>query len=76
MAVTLGLAAAGTAAATAINVSLAIAAVSIIAATAIGVTSSVMQSNQQKAMANYQRQVNEQNAKASREAAQAKIENQ
>ena len=76
MAVTLGLAAAGTAAATAINVSLAIAAVSIIAATAMGVTSSVMQSNQQKAMANYQRQVNEQNAKASREAAQAKIENQ
>ena len=76
MAVTLGLAAAGTAAATAINVSLAIAAVSIIAATAIGVTSSVMQSNQQKAMANYRRQVNEQNAKASREAAQAKIENQ
>ena len=76
MAVTLGLAAAGTAAATAINASLAIAAVSIIAATAIGVTSSVMQSNQQKAMANYQRQVNEQNAKASREAAQAKIENQ
>ena len=76
MAVTLGLAAAGTAAATAINVSLAIAAVSIIAATAIGVTSGVMQSNQQKAMANYQRQVNEQNAKASREAAQAKIENE
>ena len=76
MAVTLGLAAAGTAAATAINVSLAIAAVSIIAATAIGVTSSVMQSNQQKAMADYQRKVNEQNAKASREAAQAKIENQ
>lgn len=76
MAVTLGLAAAGTAAATAINVSLAIAAVSIIAATAMGVTSSVVQSNQQKAMANYQRQVNEQNAKASREAAQAKIENQ
>lgn len=76
MAVTLGLAAAGTAAAAAINASLAIAAVSIIAATAIGVTSSVMQTNQQKAMSNYQRQVNKQNAKASREAAQAKIENQ
>lgn len=76
MAVTLGLAAAGTAAAMAINVSLAIAAVSIIAATAIGITSSVMQSNQQKAMANYQQQVNEQNAKASRDAAQAKIVNQ
>ena len=76
MAVTLGLAAAGTAAAMAINVSLAIAAVSIVAATALGVTSSVMQANQQKAMANYQRQVNEQNAKASKEAAQAKIENQ
>lgn len=76
MAVTLGLAAAGTTAAMAINVSLAVAAVSIIAATAMGVTSSVMQSNQQKAMANYQQQVNEQNAKASREAAQAKIENQ
>lgn len=47
-----------------------------VAATAIGVTSSVVQANQQKAVANYQRQVNEQNAKASREAAQAKIENQ
>lgn len=47
-----------------------------VAATAIGVTSSVIQANQQKAMANYQRQVNMQNAKASREAAQAKIENQ
>lgn len=47
-----------------------------VAATAIGVTSSVVQANQQKAMANYQRQVNMQNAKASREAAQAKIENQ
>lgn len=45
-------------------------------ATAIGVTTSVVQSNQQKAMANYQKQVNEQNARASREAAQVKIENQ
>lgn len=44
--------------------------------TAIGVTSSVVQANQQKAVANYQRQVNEQNARASREAAQAKIVNQ
>ena len=51
-------------------------AVVALGSTALGVTSSVMQSNQQKAMANYQRQVNEQNAKASREAAQAKIENQ
>lgn len=47
-----------------------------VAATAIGITSSVVQANQTKAVANYQRQVNEQNAKASREAAQAKIENQ
>lgn len=47
-----------------------------VAATAIGITSAVVQTNQQKAMSNYQRQVNEQNAKASREAAQAKIENQ
>lgn len=46
------------------------------ASAAIGVTSAVVQSNQQKAMADYQRKVNEQNAKASREAAQAKIENQ
>lgn len=53
-----------------------IAATAAIAATAIGVTSSVMQANQQKAVANYQRQVNEQNARASREAAQAKIVNQ
>lgn len=51
-------------------------AVLAITSTALGVTSSVQQANQQKAMANYQRQVNEQNAKASREAAQAKIENQ
>lgn len=56
----------------AIIASAAMAAVS----TAIGVTTSVVQANQQKAMADYQRKVNEQNAKASREAAQAKIENQ
>lgn len=51
-------------------------AVMAVASTALGVTSSVIQTNQQKAVANYQRQVNEQNAKASRDAAQAKIENQ
>lgn len=51
-------------------------AVMALASTALGVTSSVIQTNQQKAVANYQRQVNEQNAKASRDAAQAKIENQ
>lgn len=56
----------------AIIASAAMAAVS----TAVGVTASVVQANQQKAMADYQRKVNEQNAKASREAAQAKIENQ
>ena len=50
-------------------------AVAAIASTAIGVTATIVQTKQQKAMANYQRQVNEQNAKASREAAQAKIEN-
>lgn len=50
--------------------------VAAIASTAIGVTATVVQTKQQKAVANYQRQVNEQNAKASREAAQAKIENQ
>lgn len=76
MAVTLGLAAAGTAAAMAINAMIAISAISIVAATAIGVTSGVMQSRQAQAQADYQRQVNEQNAKKSREAAQAKIENQ
>ena len=76
MAVTLGLATAGSTAAMAINVSMAIAAIGILAATAMGITSGVMQSNQQKAMANYQRQVNKQNAQASRQAAQAKIENQ
>lgn len=54
--------------------SFAIAAV--VASTAIGVTSSITQANQQKAVANYQRQVNEQNARASREAAQAKVVNQ
>lgn len=51
-------------------------AVTAIASTALGVTSSVVQANQQKAIANYQQKVNEQNARASREAAQAKIENQ
>jgi hypothetical protein len=51
-------------------------AVIALGSTALGVTSAVVQGNQQKAIANYQRQVNEQNAKASREAAQAKIENQ
>lgn len=54
----------------------AIAATLAVAATAISVTSGVIQGNQQKAMANYQRQVNEQNAQASRQAAQAKIANQ
>lgn len=54
----------------------AIAATLAVAATAISVTSGVIQGNQQKAMANYQRQVNEQNAQASRQAAQAKIVNQ
>lgn len=51
-------------------------AVAALASTAIGVAATVVQTKQQKAVANYQRQVNEQNAKASREAAQAKIENQ
>lgn len=51
-------------------------AIVTLGSTALGVTSAVVQGNQQKAIANYQRQVNEQNAKASREAAQAKIENQ
>ena len=51
-------------------------AVAAIASTAIGVTATIVQTKQQKAIANYKRQVNEQNAKASREAAQAKIENQ
>lgn len=54
----------------------AIAATLAVAATAISVTTGVVQGNQQKAMANYQRQVNEQNAQASRQAAQAKIANQ
>lgn len=51
-------------------------AVASIASTAIGVTATIVQTKQQKAIANYKRQVNEQNAKASREVAQAKIENQ
>ena len=46
------------------------------AAAAVGITSGVIQGNQQKAMSNYQAQVNMQNARASREAAQAKIANQ
>lgn len=50
--------------------------VAVVASTAIGVTATVVQTKQQEAVANYQRQVNEQNAKASKEAAQAKIENQ
>lgn len=54
----------------------AIAATLAVAATAISVTTGTIQGNQQKAMANYQRQVNEQNAQASRQAAQAKIANQ
>lgn len=54
----------------------AIAATLAVAATAISVTTGTIQGNQQKAMANYQRQVNEQNARASRQAAQAKIANQ
>lgn len=54
----------------------AIAATLAVAATAVSVTTGVVQGNQQKAMANYQRQVNEQNAQASRQAAQAKIANQ
>lgn len=54
----------------------AIAATLAVAATAISTTAGVVQGNQQKAMANYQRQVNEQNAQASRQAAQAKIVNQ
>ena len=44
--------------------------------TAVSVTMGVIQTNQQKAMLEYQQKVNKQNAKASREAAQAKIENQ
>lgn len=51
------------------------AALSVVSA-AVGITSAVVQGKQQKAIANYQNQVNQQNAKASREAAQAKIENQ
>lgn len=54
----------------------AIAATMAIAATAVSVTTGVIQGNQAKAQANYQRQVNEQNARKSREAAQAKVENQ
>lgn len=55
----------------------AIAAATIaVASAAVGISTSVAQANQQKAVANYQRQVNLQNAKASKEAAQAKIENQ
>lgn len=54
----------------------AIAATLAVAATAISVTTGTIQGNQQKAMTNYQRQVNEQNAQASRQAAQAKIANQ
>lgn len=54
----------------------AIAATMAIAATAISVTTGVIQGNQARAQANYQRQVNEQNARKSREAAQAKVENQ
>lgn len=54
----------------------AIAATMAIAATAISVTTGIIQGNQAKAQANYQRQVNEQNARKSREAAQAKVENQ
>ena len=52
------------------------AATLAVASAAIGISTATVEANQQKAMANYQRQVNEQNAKASREAAQAKIENQ
>ena len=55
----------------------AIAAATIaVASAAVGISTAAVNASQQKAMANYQRQVNEQNAKASREAAQAKIENQ
>lgn len=50
--------------------------VSAVISAAVSVTAGVIQGNQQKAIANYQRQVNMQNARASREAAQAKIENQ
>lgn len=53
-----------------------LATAAIVFSTVAGITSSIISTNQQKAMANYQRQVNEQNAKASREAAQAKVENQ
>lgn len=52
------------------------AATLAVASAAIGISTAAVNANQQKAMANYQQQVNEQNAKASREAAQAKIENQ
>ena len=60
------------AAAYALVASAAMAAVSA----AVSITMGVVQTNQQKAMLDYQRKVNEQNAKASKEAAQAKIENQ
>lgn len=50
--------------------------VSAFVATAAGIGSSIMQAQNQKAVAKYQQQINEQNAKASREAAQAKIINQ
>lgn len=63
---------------TAISISWgAIAAATLaVASAAVGISTAAVNANQQKATANYQRQVNEQNAKASREAAQAKIENQ
>ena len=52
------------------------AATLAVASAAVGISTAAVNANQQKAMANYQRQVNMQNAKASKEAAQAKIENQ
>lgn len=53
-----------------------VTAVTTAISTALSITMGIIQSNQQKAVANYQRRVNEQNAQASRQAAQAKIENQ
>jgi hypothetical protein len=52
------------------------AAVIAVAGIATGITGSVLQANQQKAMMQYQEEVNQRNAAASRQAAQAKIEQQ
>jgi hypothetical protein len=58
------------------TVAIVMSVVGVLASTAIGVTSAVVTGKQAEAQADYQAQVNENNAKASRQAAQAKIDKQ